>query len=292
MNKLTRFELKKIYKSKTAIIAIVILIAATIFIIAAAISSAYSYDQNGIELGGFAAISREKKLNHELAGEVTLELISNTIALKQKIMSEKANLTEKGEMSNQAFSKYWYKFMDINMLIGTAYAPKDENNDFYAIDKLTPEDGKQFYNNRIKKVNEFLNMDYSYGNYTTAEKEYFLNMNEKVDTPFYYDYNLGWKNLLSNLSGLCLVLAFVMCICIAPVFANEYQTRTDSVILSSKYGRSKVFTSKIKSSFIFSTVLYLGSILIFTLIMLGIYGFGGWNCNIQINDFIAPYNVN
>lgn len=286
MNNIIKFELKKIITNKISWVSIIFILGFIVTFIAASLSSVYSYDENGGELNGFAAISRENQLTHPLAGEVTLETISNVISKRQE-------LTDKGakDVSEEEYGVKWHKYQGFNQLICYAYAKEANTFDYYVIDTLIPEDGEQFYSNRTKKVNQLLDMDYTYGNYTLAEKEYFLNMNEKVKIPLYYDYNLGWQNLLMYLPTFCLLLSFVMCTCIAPVFSNEYQTKTDSVIFSSKYGRTKVFSSKIKASFIFSTLLYMIATLILSLTMLGIFGFEGFNSNLQINDFIAPYNV-
>ena len=45
-------------------------------------------------------------------------------------------------------------------------------------------DGVNFYKRRIDRIAEYLNMDFSYGNYTEAENEYWISKAEQVTTPF------------------------------------------------------------------------------------------------------------
>ena len=48
-----------------------------------------------------------------------------------------------------------------------------------------------------------------------------------------------------------------ICIVIAPVFSGEYQAGTDAVILSAKYGKTKLVTAKIAASLLFGTAAFI-----------------------------------
>lgn len=132
-------------------------------------------------------------------------------------------------------------------------------------------------------------MDYTFGNYSAKDKAYFMNLNQKIDTPFKINYKSGWENILNNSSGMIIAICFVMCICIAPIFASEYQSGADAVILSSRYGRSKLISAKLKAGILFTTGLYGISMLLYYMITLGIYGAEGWNSNLQTISFLAPF---
>lgn len=292
MIKLIRFEMKKLIKSKMLIIVGVAIIGIIIAMVAGSLSSVFSYEENGAELSGFDAIARQKELDNSLSGDLTSARFAEIIEEYHKIISDKSNLTENGEMTNEAFCKYWFKYMNINSLLSETFSAQGEERNFDIVKTLSPLDGEAFYDKRLSQVSGYLNTEYSYGNYTDKEKKYFLEMSAEVDIPFYYDYSLGWKNLLDNLPMFLLVLTFIMCICISPVFANEYQTKTDSIIFSSKYGKSKVFSSKVLSSGIFSSIMYFMSVSVIAISMLGVYGFDGFNCNIQLDYLISPYNLN
>ena len=154
------------------------------------------------------------------------------------------------------------------------------------------EDAENFYENRMGKVEEYLNMDYSYGNYSETDKEYFITKNEKLTIPFHYEYNTGWNKLLSISYVALLVIALVVCITLAPVFSSEYQTGADAILLSTKYGRSKLIVAKVVSSFLLTSVIYVSGTFILTFVTFLIYVSKGAACSLQVLNFLAPADVN
>jgi len=77
-------------------------------------------------------------------------------------------------------------------------------------------------------------------------------------------YREGWEIYMSSFELLMFALLAV-CIVIAPVFSGEYQAGTDAVILSGKYGKTKLVTAKITSSM-------LSGVLAFTLHIAAAFG--------------------
>ncbi|OAB42779.1 sigma-70 family RNA polymerase sigma factor [Paenibacillus glacialis] len=70
--------------------------------------------------------------------------------------------------------------------------------------------------------------------------------------------------------------------------SSPYQSGADSIILSSRYGRNKVITAKLKASFIVSLGLLALALITYTLLLLGIYGFEGGGTSVQIIKLMAP----
>lgn len=56
-------------------------------------------------------------------------------------------------------------------MISFAFNPSGEYG-YDIIDRLKPSDAKAFYQKRMEKVNQYLNDDYSYGNYSAEEKAF------------------------------------------------------------------------------------------------------------------------
>ncbi|MBA9088300.1 ABC-type transport system involved in multi-copper enzyme maturation permease subunit [Fontibacillus solani] len=287
MDILTRFELRKIIRRKSFYAGITILILVASFLTGVLVSNARMTGKDGKFLSGIPAIQLEREYNRQHTGLLTVDKLVETIDQHQKLMHDPKNLDEKGEMTIEANAKYDVKDQQIHTLISYAFSPISEY-DFYIIDKLNPNDAKEFYKKRIEKVNEFLNFDYSYGNYSMEEKDFFIKMNKNIPVPFRIDYVSGWKNVFENLQNLFLIIAFVISISIAPVFAGEYQSGADSIILSTRYGRSKVIIAKLKASFIVSLGLLLLGVATYTLLLLGIFGFDGGSASVQMLKFIAP----
>ena len=86
-----------------------------------------------------------------------------------------------------------------------------------------------------------------------AEKDYWRNLNSKVEEPFQYGYYEGWEVIISAFE-LLMFAVLAVCIVIAPVFSGEYQAGTDAVLLSGKIWEiSKLTTAKILAA-LFSSI--------------------------------------
>ena len=118
------------------------------------------------------------------------------------------------------------------------------------LSSITNERVENFYQDRHAQVQSIVDMDYTTGNYTQAEKDTILKLDAKVSDPITYDYSDGWKTLLTrDFPTVFLLIALVVCIIISPVFAYEYQTGADAVVLSSKYGRRETVWAKLIAGF-------------------------------------------
>ena len=113
-------------------------------------------------------------------------------------------------------------------------------------------------------------------------------MNSSVEEPFQYGYFGGWEIIISS-SELLMFAILAICIVIAPVFAGEYQAGTDAVILSGKYGKTKLITAKIVASLLFGVLAFTLHILVAFGISLAAFGTDGWNLPLQINGTTVPY---
>ncbi len=80
-----------------------------------------------------------------------------------------------------------------------------------------------------------------------------------------------------------------ICICLASVFAGEYQNGTDKILLTTKYGKSKGVTAKIIASYIFATLVFT----IYLIFAIGtiflMFGTDGGNLPIQLSNILSPY---
>ena len=113
-------------------------------------------------------------------------------------------------------------------------------------------------------------------------------MNSQVEEPFQYGYFGGWEVIISAFE-LLMFAVLAICIVIAPVFSGEYQSGTDAVILSGKYGKTKLTTAKILAALLFGVLAFTLHILVAFAIPLTVFGIDGWNLPLQINGTTVPY---
>lgn len=295
MKKLSYFEFIKAYKRKSFLFAVVLMLLAMILIPCITIQENYWVLADGTSVSGIPAIRAQRNAQKETAGTLTSEKIQAAISSYQAAYGNPENFVSDGAggtyLGSPAYGKYIQPYENINNLLRSAFAAKGETSNFYVMDKLTSSDADDFYDRRMDKVEEYLNTDYSYGNYSEADKAYYIAKNEALDTPFRIGYCEGWEKLLSVSTISMMVIVLAICISLAPAFSSEYQTGADAILLSTKYGKNKLILAKIVSSFILTSGLYWGGMLILTAVTFIIYGADGGHCSLQTLNLLSPSNV-
>jgi len=105
----------------------------------------------------------------------------------------------------------------------------------------------------------------------------------------------GWLSTSQNMAKIFLVLAFVIIIMTAPVFCGEYGG-VDSLILTSKYGRTKCMAAKAAAGMIAAIAAAGVAVFVNFLPALVLYGGGGLGCSIlfapvtYVEGYI-PFNI-
>lgn len=152
-------------------------------------------------------------------------------------------------------------------------------------DKLT-----DFYERREQAIDDFLENSGQVG----VEKEYLLNMEQKVETPFQYEWVEGWSQLLGSIvADLGIVMALFLAITLSPLFAGEWHDNTCSLVLTTKNGRGKVALAKILTGLAFTVEFFVILVILSIISQMLFMGTSGWDMPIQnIKPLaIAPMNM-
>ncbi|ASA20703.1 hypothetical protein [Paenibacillus donghaensis] len=287
MDTLTRFELKKIIRRKSFIAGLVFLVGMTILMAMLLITGQQTTGRDSKFLYGLEAIQLEREYNRQLAGPLTPERVAETIKLHQDIRKDPRYIDETGEISIENYAKYDVKYEQLYSLIRPVYYPPGEF-DFYIIDRMNPSDGMHYYQKRMERVDEYLNTEEGFGPYSAEEKAYYAQKNESIPVPFQVEYVSGWQQVFENLPSVFLVTALVIAILLAPMFAGEYQSQADAIILTSRHGHNKLIAAKLKASLIVSLGLLAVALTVYTLLLLIVFGFDGGNASVQIINLQSP----
>ncbi|WP_350343133.1 ABC transporter permease subunit [Proteinivorax tanatarense] len=70
------------------------------------------------------------------------------------------------------------------------------------------------------------------------------------DYTAYYDYNLGWQKLINMQNLMPYTIGLFLIVALSPIFSGEYYQKTDSILLTTKYGKSKLIYGKILAAFL------------------------------------------
>ncbi len=157
------------------------------------------------------------------------------------------------------------------------------------ISYVNPDELTGFYERREQAIDDFLENNGQVG----AEKEYLLNMESKVETPFHYEWIEGWSQLLgSMIADLGIVMALFLAIVLSPLFAEEWHNNTSSLVLTTKNGWEKIAFAKILTGIVFSVEFFVILAVPSVLTQLFFMGTSGWDMPIQNIKLIAVAPMN
>ncbi len=287
---MTYYEIKKVFSKRGSKIALVFIFAVIAVVLYFIIGENEYVNNNGDAERGFAAISKIRELKKEWSGELTEVAIRKVIEENVRISQTPEAQSDDFRQNDMAYSQK-QGFMDIRDLLNYDYAGFSEYN-YNLADSLSPDEAVDFYPNRIKNLKEWLEID-AKDQFSEKEKNYLIAKYEALETPFFYDYQAGWKSLFQYAPSVIMILTLVLSFFCAGIFSGEFQQKANAVFYSSYYGRNRAVWAKVKAGIIIITVIYWAVILLYTVLVLGILGADGANCPIQssMNGWKSIYNI-
>lgn len=287
------FEFKKIACKRFDIIVVICTAVMIAFLFWLPAKNEMGNDKEGNSVIGKQAIVAEKECCNKYAGELTNERIKKDIKEYQNLYLNSDNLSKDEEGKNlnlQAISKYVWPYSKYWRLLDYVYIePYYDDIEIMALRNVSIGQDFNFYKMREKKIKKLLNLTYEDYNYSEKEKEFWTNKIEKISLPFYFGYYGGW-DIFFRMGDLFSIPLVAICICISTVFVGEYQSQTDSLILSAKYGKSKLVVAKIMAAFSFAIIIFGLYVLLATGILFSNFGIDGASFPLQLIDAIIPYN--
>lgn len=249
-----------------------------------------TYNQDGV-MKGLKGIAYTKSQHQDISVPITDEYVEKTITEYQKLFENPDNVGYDGSEKFLIGDAYWNFVAPREKqlsIIASAYDSPGENSGFNKLPELDMANGAKFYQTRDEKVESLLNTPSR--DLSTEQKEYWSNLSSKVKTPLQYGYHEGWEIIMSSFELLMFALLAV-CIVTAPVFSGEYQAGTDAVILSGKYGKTRLVTAKIISSILFGVLAFTLHVIVAFGLPLTAFGADGWNLPLQAAGLTIPYLV-
>jgi len=285
---LIKYEFLKIVRRKSTLIVMAISLLVTAFLFGLPVLQYQTYNQE-VVIKGTAGIAYEKEQYESLSVPLTDEYVADTIEEYQRLFENPDNVGYDGNEKFLVGDAYWSfvapRTKLLNMIAGN-YDRPGESTGYNKLPDMDMESGAAFYQTRDEKIEALLNTPSR--ELSEQQKEYWRSMSNEVDTPLQYGYYGSWEIIMNSFELLMFALLAV-CIVLAPVFAGEYQAGTDAVILAGKYGKTKLITAKIISSFLFGILAFTLHIVVAFGIPLMAFGVDGWNLPLQIANTAIPY---
>lgn len=285
---LIKYEFLKILRKKSTLIVMAASLLVTAFLFGLPVLQFQTYNQDGV-IKGLEGIAYEKEQAADYSVPLTNEYVAETIREVQQLFENPDNVGYDGYERFLIEGAYWDGIApreDLLNMIAKNYVNPNESAGYNTLPDLDISEGTDFYGARQEKIETLLNA--SSRALSEEQKAYWQNMNSKVVEPFTYGYYDGWEIIISSFELLMFALLAV-CIVIAPVFSGEYQAGTDAVILSAKYGKTKLTTAKIIASYLFGGLAFTLHVVVAFGLPLAAFGFDGWDLPLQVANTTIPY---
>ena len=119
---------------------------------------------------------------------------------------------------------------------------------------------------------------------TEKEKDYWREVLENEDSvPWTYEYYVGPYSAWAMAYTAIVMIAIMLAVCLANLFADEHQKKTDQLVLCSRNGRKMLYWAKLTAGMVF-TMVSTGIILLVSAIpQLIVFGAEGLFAPIQLN---------
>lgn len=274
---LTCFELKKILRKKsTAIILLITLLISVLSCGGVLIGDIY---ENGIAVESqIEAMNKDRNYARALENR----LVDETLLLEMSEAYGTISVNE-GYRQSVEYQTFARAYSSIYGLARQVYGRTEAFNVDTA-KALTTQKASDFYNIR----NENIESNIQAMNASDTTKQKLLEINAQVATPFQFSYTDGYTRFFSIMYTTGMLVCFVAAILLAPLFAGEYSSGTDQLILTTKHGKRKLILAKL----FVGVVIALGFSLFFSLLTyfqcMFTYGFDGADAAIQL---YMPLNV-
>ena len=279
MSGMIKYEWKKIWKSRFAQLSIIGCGLFLVFCVWSSIMQISATNENGENFSGMSAVEVMKDTQKNI--ELTQKNVDEIVRQYLKYTSD-PNTNSESEthqyLSEEVYRTFYLPNRDLLSLITNVYREPGSGSSMKEV--LEENVGKDFREAQIKRDNTYIDLKKEQGRLTSSEANYWKEKTGNLQE-YQYGYHKGWSMILDTLTWPVLIM-MIICIGIAPIFAGEYQSKCDSLILCMKYGKSKLIFAKIVSGWLYATCVYWGITLIYSSVYMIFLGTQGADLPIQL----------
>lgn len=240
--RLFRLEVKRIIKSRCTLVllAVSLFMSVVMAYLPVSFESINRPGENGkvIELDGLSAIRFKRDYYEKAAGDMTPEKLAEALRTYQSYVKEY------GSLNDVPLDIYVENIMAIRpMLKGLPEAFADPKTGAAAdLMDIDPDGVEQhFYEKCVSHLDDVMNLEQK--EYESAG-QFAADKYADADQPFYLYPGMS-RDAFDYTTLYILVLSILCAAVAAPIFANEYQTGSDSILRCTKYGRMKLAVTRI-----------------------------------------------
>lgn len=273
------YEWKRIWKSRLTQFSVIGCILFLLFCTWSNIRLIQTTDKKGNQVTGMAAVKALKETERIVLDQETVTGIMQEYLDYTENPDTSSDDPNRVYLSEEIYQTWYLPQMDLMKQISSVYFQKGQK---YTDDRqlLKENLGKDFYAARKDRVQEDLTYYVEQGSMTPSEADWWDEQDNKVGEYTYGNYKV-WDLLINNLPWILFIM-MIVCVGIAPVFAGEYQSKCDSLLLCMKHGKHRLILAKLTASFVYASVLYWGIVSLYSAVLLIFVGPDGWNLPVQL----------
>ena len=277
---LVSFEYRKILGKRSVKIALLLTLFLSVFSIWGTLMGSY-YIEGELFEANAEAMKKDRAYARELSGRILDDKLLMEAADAYQTIPDSAAVYQ----STEEYQKNARKYSSIYSLARQVYDTPNVRFGAPEMGTLDPARAEQFY-----EVRE-LCMTKQIENAPISEnaKEVMMQYSVEVKEPWIFSYSNGYTRFMTIMATSGVMAAFVMVICLAPLFAGEYSNHTDQLLLSARYGKGKLIKAKFFTGFSMTGIVTLLVTLQSYVQSMLTFGFDGGNANVQIYDALFPY---
>lgn len=277
---LVSFEYRKILGKRSVKIALLLTLFLSVFSIWGTLMGSY-YIEGELFESNAEAMKKDRAYARELSGRILDDKLLMETADAYQTIPDSAAVYQ----STEEYQKNARKYSSIYSLARQVYDTPNVRFGAPEMGTLDPARAEQFY-----EIRE-LCMTKQIENAPISEnaKEIMMQYSAEVKEPWIFSYSDGYTRFMTIMATSGVMAAFVMVICLAPLFAGEYSNHTDQLLLSARYGKGKLIKAKFFTGFSMTGIVTLLITLQSYVQSMLTFGFDGGNANVQIYDALFPY---
>lgn len=277
---LVSFEYRKILGKRSVKIALLLTLFLSVFSIWGTLMGSY-YIEGELFESNAEAMKKDRAYARELSGRILDDKLLMEAADAYQTIPDSSAVYQ----STEEYQKNARKYSSIYSLARQVYDTPNVRFGAPEMGTLDPARAEQFY-----EIRE-LCMTKQIENAPISEnaKEVMMQYSAEVKEPWIFSYSDGYTRFMTIMATSGVMAAFVMAICLAPLFAGEYSNHTDQLLLSARYGKGKLIKAKFFTGFSMTGIVTLLITLQSYVQSMLTFGFDGGNANVQIYDTLFPY---
>lgn len=274
-----RYEWKKIWKNRLTQLSTIGCCLFLVFCVYMSIIQITATSRDGETFYGMKAVQVMKTNQQEVAltQETVDGLAGQYLAYTQNPKTSSENEAQQF-LSEDIYKTFYLPNRDLLGFITNVYGKFGSGSNMRDI--LKENIGKNFEQARLERDQAYIETRKEKNQLNAREAAYWEKKSQKLSVER-AGYQKGWSLILDAMTWPVLIM-MIICIAIAPIFAGEYQSKCDSLVLCMRYGKSRLVLAKVVAVWLYTTCVYWGISLVYTGVYLGLLGTDGRQLPIQL----------